>query len=58
MEELKTRILKGIDYFWGIPPSKWTHKHHLLLVSFLKLLKEYFLNEPKSLEEQVEELKW
>jgi len=38
---LKSRILKGIDYFWNIKPSEFNAGQKLLLTEFLKLLKEY-----------------
>ena len=58
MEELKQRILKGIDYYWELGrPRGYTLEQELWHRNFLKLLREYFKNE-QSLEEKVEQLKW
>ena len=39
--KLKSRIVKGIDYFWNLKPSSFDAGQKLLLTEFLKLLKEY-----------------
>mgnify|MGYP001078328591 CR=1 FL=1 len=41
VDKLKSRILKGIDYFWNMKPSEFNAGQKLLLTEFLKLLKEY-----------------
>jgi len=40
-DDLKPRLLRGLNYFWSIKPSRWNAVHTTHLHEYLKLLDQY-----------------